>query len=63
MGEENFFWEESDFAKNTENILLFKKLPNNVTDIKSQSPLSNGDKIIGKVSLYDINGFERYISK
>ena len=63
MGEENFFWEESDFAKNTENILLFKKLPNNVTDTKSQAPLSNGDKIIGKVSLYDINGFERYISK
>lgn len=63
MGEEYFFWEESDFTQNTENVLLFKKLPNNVTDTKSQSPLGNGDKILDKVILFDIKGYTSYIER
>ena len=59
--EEYFFWSESDFAENIENILLFKKLPNTITDTKSQIPLANGDKICGKVTLFDMEGFEKYI--
>lgn len=60
-GEEYFFWSENDFAPNTDNILVFPKLPNNVTDTKSQISLGNGDKICDKVTLYDYNGFEGYI--
>ncbi len=61
-GEEYFFWNKEDFSENTENILLFKKLPNNVTDIVHQTSLGNGDKILDKVSLYSIDGFQKYIS-
>ncbi|MBE6663071.1 MAG: hypothetical protein E7602_01040 [Ruminococcaceae bacterium] len=62
VGEEYFFWSEEDFSENTENILLFKKLPNNVRDTKSSLPLDNGDKINGRVLLFDINGFTKYIN-
>ena len=62
MGEENFFWQENDFSENTENILLFKKLPNKVTDIKSEVSLANGDKICGKVTLYDFKGYVNYVN-
>ncbi len=62
VGEEYFFWNEEDFSENTENILLFKKLPNNIKDTKSSIPLDNGDKINGKVLLFDINGFNKYIN-
>lgn len=61
-GEEYFFWNKEDFSENTENVLLFKKLPNNVTDTVHQSSLGNGDKILDKVSLYSIDGFQKYIS-
>ncbi len=61
VGEEYFFWSESDFEENTENILLFKKLPNKVTDSKSSIPLANGDIICDKVILLDMIGFEKYI--
>ena len=61
-GEEHFFWQDVDFNENTENILLFKKLPNTVTDTKSQIPLANGDKILDKVILYDIKGYASYIN-
>ncbi len=60
-GEIYFFWKEEDFRENTKNILLFKKLPNNVKDTKHSNPLDNGDKICDKVFLYDINGFEKII--
>ncbi|MBQ8545760.1 MAG: hypothetical protein IJ437_02335 [Clostridia bacterium] len=63
IGEEYFFWSESDFGENIENVLLFKNLPNNVTDTTSQTPLGNGDKICKKILLFDINGFDKYISK
>lgn len=63
MGEEYFFWNKEDFAQNTENILLFKKLPNNVTDTKSQSSLGNGDKILDKIILFDIKEFTNYIER
>ena len=62
VGEEYFFWSEEDFSESTENILLFKKLPNNVRDTKSPTPLDNGDKINGRVLLFDINGFTKYIN-
>ena len=62
IGEIYFFWEEDDFSENAENILLFKKMPNNVKDTKSSIPLDNGDKINGKVLLFDINGFTKYIN-
>ncbi len=61
MGEEYFFWEDADFSENTENILLFKKLPNKITDTKSQISLANGDKICDKVLLYDLKGYISYI--
>ena len=61
-GEVYFFWCEEDFSENTENILLFKKLPNNVRDTKSSLPLDNGDRINEKVLLFDVNGFDKYIS-
>lgn len=62
VGDIYFFWSEEDFSENTENILLFKKLPNNVRDTKSSTPLDNGDKINGRVLLFDINGFTKYIN-
>ena len=62
MGEENFFWQDADFGENTENILIFKKLPNKITDTKSQVSLANGDKICDKVILYDIKGYLNYIN-
>ena len=61
-GEENFFWQNEDFNENTENILLFNKLPNKITDTKSQVSLANGDKICDKVILYDIKGYINYIN-
>ena len=63
VGEIYFFWEEDDFSENTKNVLLFKKMPNNVKDTKHSTPLDNGDKINDKVLLYDINGFTKYINK
>lgn len=57
-----FFWREDDFNDKTENILLFKKLPNNIKDTKTSIPLDNGDKINGKVLLFDIKGFLKYIN-
>ena len=62
VGEEYFFWSEEDFSENTENILLFKKLPNNIKDTINPLPLDNGDKINGKVLLFDKNGFAKYIN-
>ncbi len=62
IGETYFFWSEEDFSENTENILLFKKLPNNVRDTKSSLPLDNGDRINEKVLLFDVDGFDKYIS-
>ena len=62
VGEIYFFWEEDDFSENTENVLLFKKMPNNIKDTKHSTPLDNGDKINDKVLLYDINGFTKYIN-
>lgn len=61
-GEVNFFWHEEDFKDNIKNILLFKKMPNNVTDICHQYSLGNGDKICDKVILCDMKGFERVIN-
>ena len=58
-----FFWKEEDFNDKTENILLFKKLPNNVKDTKNSLPLDNGDKINGKVLLFNINAFIKFINK
>ena len=62
VGEIYFFWEEDDFSENTENVLLFKKMPNNIKDTKHSTPLDNGGKINDKVLLYDINGFTKYIN-
>jgi hypothetical protein len=35
------------------------KLPNNVRDTKSPLPLDNGDKINGRVLIFDKNGFNK----
>lgn len=61
IGEEYFFWKQEDFSESTENVLLFKKLPNNVRDNKSSLPLDNGDKINGRVLLFDKSCFYKYI--
>ena len=61
IGEEYFFWKQEDFSESTENVLLFKKLPNNVRDTKSSLPLDNGDKINGRVLLFDKSCFYKYI--
>lgn len=62
IGEQYFFWRDSDFSQNTENILLFKKMPNSITDTVHQNYLDNGDKICNKITLFDVNGFERFIN-
>lgn len=44
---------------NEVNILLFDKFPNMVTDSQNREGLGNGDKICGKVFVYNLSGFER----
>ncbi len=44
------------------NIIVFNNFPNHLSDINTRdSLLGNGDKTVGGIVVYDINGFEEYL--
>ena len=45
------------------NVVVFDKLPRAVTDAVSRQELGNGEKLCGKIYLYDIAGFRENIDK
>ncbi len=44
------------------NVIVFNNFPNHLSDINTRdSLLGNGDKTVGGIVVYDINGFEEYL--
>lgn len=56
--------EEYQWNVGEENILIMDKMPSSVTDPTTREGiLGNGDRICGRVLLYDLNGFLEYKGK
>ena len=49
------------WAENGENILVIDKFPVYVTDSVRKEALGNGNKICGRISIYDYNGFCEFL--
>lgn len=54
-------WENADDGNL--NVIVFNNFPNHLSDINTRdSLLGNGDKTVGGIVVYDINGFGEYLS-
>ena len=51
------------WAESGENVLVIDKFPVYVNDSEKKEPLGNGDKICGKISIYDCDGFCDFLKK
>jgi hypothetical protein len=55
------FTKKLKWAENVENMLVIDKFPAYVNDSVKKEPLGSGEKICGKVSIYDYDGLSEFL--
>lgn len=60
VGKQKIKWKQYNTSLNRTNILLFDKLPSQISDSVKKEELGNGDQICGSnIYLFDLNGLQR----